>query len=277
MGSIFGKQIELDKALDDLVDIEDLEVYRSIREEGERTRRGYSMYTHSEVLRDMVGMSEYHLKQQGYNLVDARVEFDDGKYYAPNSAYYKDAPASRMFAKLYFEHPSHPTFDNRMIVGFRNSMDKSMSFGIAIGAEVLVCSNLCISGSGITLLKKHVGEIREKVIVLATKHLPVASSEYTKIRNLLSKLKDTDITNDDAYSMLGRMYGNKVIRANEFTNSVRTFNRPTHSEYGEGTLNTLYQAVTEACGEQPIQKRLHTMSKVTDFVRNEAYTKYMLN
>jgi len=85
MGSIFGKQIELDKALDDLVDIEDLEVYRSIREEGERTRRGYSMYTHSEVLRDMVGMSEYHLKQQGYNLVDARVEFDDGKYYAPNS------------------------------------------------------------------------------------------------------------------------------------------------------------------------------------------------
>ena len=117
---------------------------------------------------------------------------------------------------------------------------------------------------------EHVGEIREKIIVLATKHLSRAGDEYQKISNLVSELKNTGVSSDDAYGMLGRMYGHKIIRANEFTTSVRTFNRPTHSEYGEGTLNTLYQAVTEACGEQPIQKRLHTLSKVTDFVRNES-------
>lgn len=269
--TIYGKAHNLDVALDDLVQVESRPIYRAIRVDGQNhpNNRGYSMYKHSDSLNDMFGMAEYHLRAQGYNFVDASVEFADGKYYHGTDVY--DTPSARMFVKLYFESKYHPNYEKRLVVGFRNSMDKSMSFGIAIGAEVMVCSNMCISGSGVTLLKKHVGEIREKVIVLATKHLSRAGDEYQKISNLVSELKETDVSNDDAYGMLGRMYGHKIIRANEFTNSVRTFNRPTHSEYGEGTLNTLYQAVTEACGEQPIQKRLHTLSKVTDFVRNESY------
>src|SRR6056297_3648375 len=39
-------------------------------------------------------------------------------------------------------------------IGFRNSYDKSMSVGIAVGASVFVCENLCMTGD-ITIMRKH--------------------------------------------------------------------------------------------------------------------------
>lgn len=42
----------------------------------------------------------------------------------------------------------------RLMIGVRNSIDKSMAAGICFGARVMVCDNLCFSGE-VTVMKKH--------------------------------------------------------------------------------------------------------------------------
>jgi hypothetical protein len=52
----------------------------------------------------------------------------------------------RMFGSV--EVLNHNQLDNevRMMLGFRNSLDKTMSIGICFGSKVFVCSNMCFSG-----------------------------------------------------------------------------------------------------------------------------------
>ena len=58
--------------------------------------------------------------------------------------------------------------DVGLAVGFRNSYDKSMSVGIAVGARVFVCENLMMTGE-VTIFRKHTGSILDELNGMAFK------------------------------------------------------------------------------------------------------------
>jgi predicted SpoU family rRNA methylase len=57
-----------------------------------------------------------------------------------------------MFAVLTYSNGVEE--DMGLSIGIRNSYDKSMSIGVALGARVFVCDNLAISGE-IRIVRKH--------------------------------------------------------------------------------------------------------------------------
>jgi hypothetical protein len=52
----------------------------------------------------------------------------------------------RLFGSVEITNQDHLDGDVRLMLGFRNSGDKSMSIGVCFGSKVFVCSNMCFTG-----------------------------------------------------------------------------------------------------------------------------------
>lgn len=57
-----------------------------------------------------------------------------------------DCNGKRLFGSVEIVNQDHLGGEVRLMLGFRNSYDKSMSVGICFGSKVFVCSNMCFTG-----------------------------------------------------------------------------------------------------------------------------------
>ena len=73
-------------------------------------------------------------------------------YHFSNGMYALTKDGNRMFG-VHVYQTDEPS-DMGLSIGLRNSYDKSMSVGVAIGASIFVCDNLAFTGK-IAILRKH--------------------------------------------------------------------------------------------------------------------------
>ena len=66
-------------------------------------------------------------------------------------------------------------------IGFRNSYNKSLSVGIAVGGQVFVCDNLCLQGD-VTVLKKHTLNVVASLESLALSAIYKSRSAFNQIQ-----------------------------------------------------------------------------------------------
>lgn len=248
--------------------IEDLDVLSYI----ERVSPKYTMIKHSEMIGRFDQLHIPQLYHAGWNLVDVKAQYDDRVFYSQEDDNTVNVPDARMFLTLSFESDRYmrDETDSRMFIAIRNSVDKSMSFGVAAGAQIICCSNLCFAGSGITIMRRHSKNAFRPIMSSMQDAVSSSWDNYSNMIGKINSFKRIDLENDDAYSILGRMFGNKIIRSTQFTNSVRKFNKPPYEEYGSNNMNTLYQVLTETLEDVAFDKRFDTGMKITSFINNEA-------
>ena len=87
-------------------------------------------------------------------------------------------------------------------IGFRNSYDRSMSVGIAVGASVFVCDNMVISGD-ITVLRKHTSNVIRDMESMALQAIYRSQTTYREILDDAGAMQDLPLNDDQAYRMLG--------------------------------------------------------------------------
>jgi len=68
-----------------------------------------------------------------------------------------------------------------LCIAFRNSYDRSMSVGMAIGASVFICDNLALSGD-ITVMKKHTKNVWTTLEDLAISTIYKATKRHQQIQ-----------------------------------------------------------------------------------------------
>ncbi|QDP52013.1 MAG: hypothetical protein Unbinned2514contig1001_3 [Prokaryotic dsDNA virus sp.] len=133
----------------------------------------------------------------------------------------------------------------RLSVGARNSYNKTLSASVAIGANVVVCTNLMITG-GIHVMRKHTKNIMRDFDGLLDKAMADSSDNYYAAIAARETYSDINLDNNRAYEILGRLYGKKIIGARQMTKALKEYHSPSHKEHGKGTAWTLYNACTEA-------------------------------
>ena len=149
-----------------------------------------------------------------------------------------------------------------MAVAFRNSYDKSMSAGIAIGAQVFVCDNLAFSGD-ICVMKKHTANIIESLRNEMITAVFNSVCKYEQVHKHLDYFRTLPIDNNRGFEIIGRLAGEEVITATEVNESFRQWKKPEYPEFGERNVYSLYNSVTCALRSAPPQrileahKRLH--------------------
>jgi len=138
-------------------------------------------------------------------------------------------------------------------IGFRNSYDKSMSVGIAIGASVFVCDNLALTGD-IAVMRKHTANVWNDLEELTITTIYRSQHNFTKIVEDAEIMRGRYLSNDDAFRMIGLMYGNDIISPRQIPVVKREWLNPTQPDFEERNVWSLYNAVTESLKSSPPNK-----------------------
>ena len=135
-------------------------------------------------------------------------------------------------------------------IGFRNSYDKSMAIGIAIGAKVFVCDNLALTGD-ITVLKKHTSNVWASLEDVAISTLYRSQRNFEKIVEDAELLRSNAIGDIQAFKMLGLLYGKGVLTPRQLPVVKKEWLRPSHDDFQPRNMWSFYNACTEAMKSTP--------------------------
>lgn len=138
-------------------------------------------------------------------------------------------------------------------IGFRNSYDKSISVGIAIGASVFVCDNLALTGE-IAIARKHTSNVwqdLEELIITTTYR---SQHNFKRIVEDAQLMQGQYLSDNDAYRLIGLLYGNSVITPRQIPVVKKEWLTPSHPEFSDRNVWSLYNAATEALKSSPPNK-----------------------
>lgn len=123
-------------------------------------------------------------------------------------------------------------------VAFKNSYDKIMSFGFALGSEVFICSNGMVSGE-YTIKKQHrMKDVNEYAKELIHQYFGKARDEHEKNILFAEELKKREVTEAEAQRIIGELY----IENNIITNGqLRTM---TGEMYNSEKFNSFKDSAT---------------------------------
>jgi hypothetical protein len=170
---------------------------------------------------------------------------------------------TQLFAKLSIE-----AFDSeqRMMVGFRNSYDKSLAVGLVAGSSVIVCSNLMLKGD-VKVLRKHSANVFNDLGGLITETVDVAYEELESNIGLGADLKRIEMPRVEMARVAGDMFINRnLINAEQMSIVKREINE---SQFFKGqTRWDFYNHLTEALKTAHPLNAMQRHIDVTDYVVN---------
>ena len=138
-------------------------------------------------------------------------------------------------------------------IGFRNSYDKSMSVGIAIGASVFVCDNLALTGE-IAIARKHTANVWQDLEELIISTIYRSQNNFTRIVEDAQVMQGQHLSDNDAYRLIGLMYGNGIISPRQIPVVKKEWLTPQHDAFEDRNTWSFYNAVTEALKTAPPTK-----------------------
>jgi len=164
-----------------------------------------------------------------------------------------------------YEIVNHDHFGNqvRLMLGFRNSYDKSLSVGVCFGSKVFVCSNLVFTAytdeTGITgnAFHRHTNPVSYRFV----NRLEMALGQFSKFKEFQNKfygrLFDTEINENRAYATIVRAVRADVIPNADVIKVAQTWDNQVrepldneiavnwHEEFQPRTAWSLFNCFTE--------------------------------
>lgn len=167
----------------------------------------------------------------------------------------------QLFAVLTFQNGEK---EQGLSIGFRNSLDKSMTLGIVCGSTVFVCSNLQFRGD-IEHVRKHTGdvwgELEDRLMVICYK----SSRVYEKIIDNTAKLKALPMDNRHAFQVMGELYGEDIISPRQLTAMKSEWMKPSYEPFKDRNAWSLYNDATHSLKTSPPQQVIEDHTKLSKF------------
>ena len=204
-----------------LVNIEDLQ-----KVELPEVTKSYKPVAHSDLAMNLAKIGQDILKE----------------YTLQKSQYGLSRNGLRMFGVHTFKNGSDTV---GLSIGFRNSYDKSMSVGIAIGASVFVCDNLALTGE-VAVMRKHTTNVLEDLEEMAITTIYRSQNNFINILKDSANMKTVPYKNEDAYKMIGLLYGNKVLSPRQLPVVKKEWLKPTYPEFEPRNKWSFYNSCTHA-------------------------------
>lgn len=133
----------------------------------------------------------------------------------------------------------------QLVVGWRNSYDRSIAVGIGSGDRMLVCDNLCFRGSGYTAIRRHTRHGWEDVQRMAEEAVSTARMTWRDTGLFYEALREVDVDTIEGFRLIGHALGEKVLTPTQANRAMRDWRTPRHDAFRERTGFSLYNCVTE--------------------------------
>ena len=136
--------------------------------------------------------------------------------------------------------------DYGLVVGLRNSHDKTFPAAIASGAAVFCCDNLSFSGE-VKLARRHTRFIERDLPRVVSTAVGRLTDMRHKQDDRITHYKATEILDRQAHDLVVRALDAGVVPASQLPKVLAEWREPQHSEFAEGgrTGWRLFNAFTE--------------------------------
>jgi len=135
-----------------------------------------------------------------------------------------------------------------ILLGLRGSHDQSVQRGIALGRNVMVCSNLCFSGDVYTSNTKHTLNIWDRLPVMLFEALSKVPEMAHLEEQRVERMRNFQMKPRWGDAALVEIHRRGGLTAAQLGRSIHQWDRPTFEEHAEQgfTAWRLEQAVTQA-------------------------------
>ena len=137
--------------------------------------------------------------------------------------------------------------DYGLVIGLRNSHDKSFPAGIALGSGVFVCDNLAFS-SEVVLTRKHTRFIERDLPQIVNRAVAQLTEQRGKQDQRIEAYKSTRLRDKTAHDLIVRSLDAQVLPVTQVPTVLSEWREPSHPEFCEEgrTAWRLFNAFTEA-------------------------------
>jgi hypothetical protein len=161
---------------------------------------------------------------------------------------------NRYFGSFQLQN-GHAHDDYALVVGLRNSHDKSFPAGLACGSGVFVCDNLAFSGE-VKLSRRHTAHIRRdlpKLIMAAVGRLGTLRANQER---RIEVYKQREISDAEVHDLLVRSLDCQALLPTRLPAVVKEWREPAHEEFQPRTAWSLFNAFTEVSKRKVSMERL---------------------
>lgn len=140
--------------------------------------------------------------------------------------------------------------DLRYRLAFKNSHDGTMSFGVGIGASVMICSNGIVYGDSYAFRRKHTGSAKAEILEALEYGLAKMEQEMEAQVRRKNALKEIRVDRRIQAELLGRMYIEEaIIQSHQLSTIKNQLVQPAHDYRAPDSAWELMQHVTFAAKE----------------------------
>jgi hypothetical protein len=132
-----------------------------------------------------------------------------------------------------------------LVVGIRNSHDKSFPAALVLGASVFVCDNLSFSGE-VKLARKHTAHIERDLPQLVERAVGMLSDLRNTQERRFAAYRQREITDGQAHDLIIQSLDARVVPITRIPDVLLEYREPQHQEFRQGrTAWRLFNAFTE--------------------------------
>ncbi len=154
---------------------------------------------------------------------------------------------NQLFAVLKFKNEQS---EMGLSIAFRNSYDRSMAIGMAIGAMVFVCDNLALSGE-IVVMKKHTKNVWTELEETAIATIYKSQKNFEQIKADAEAFRALPLENMEAFQLMGVLFGHNIVSPRQLTVLKSEWLRPGYEEFRPRNMWSFYNAGTECLKSSP--------------------------
>lgn len=158
-------------------------------------------------------------------------------------------------------------------IGFKNSYDGSMAFGMGVGSVVWLCSNGMVHGE-ISNKRIHRGNADKDVEEIIKMSLDQYQEKHDENVKIMTTLKEVILDTNEIYKVIGEMCYKGIMNGNELTRFKREittsklFNNLTNNPDGIYAWD-LYNHATEVLKKASYNSYFEKHKMVNDLIYNE--------
>lgn len=157
-------------------------------------------------------------------------------------------------------------------IAFRNSYDRSMSVGMALGYSVFICDNLCLSGE-INYSRKHTINAFPDAVMTIWSLMETMRAQHEFDLRWKDHAKSVQIDEIDGYRLMGELVGRDVLSLqggdkSQFAAAIKQWRDPAHEIFADRNLWSFENALTWAQHRSHIGKRMESSNKVISTLRS---------
>lgn len=156
-------------------------------------------------------------------------------------------------------------------IGWQNSYDKSITLKWAMGVNIFICFNGCISGDIGAFKRKHQGSVQEFTPQAIAEYIKTAAEVFVAMQKQRNQMKQLELTKRATAELLGRMViDEEIITTTQLNIIKRELEKPTYDYGAPNSMWEVYQFVTFSMKEIHPTLWMDNHIHAHDFFVNEA-------